>query len=80
MKNFSMELVNCWDPVQMLIPLWKRIGEAQQTTKDENSHLAILEKISWGKKSRDLQLKEGYNETNFFFICIENDRRNGRNH
>ena len=63
----------------MLISFWKRIGEPQQTAKDEHNHLAIIEEISWRKKSGFLRLKEGHNDTNVF-ICIENAGKNGENH
>ena len=75
-KDSALELINYWDSIEKLRPLFEEDKISQRNAKDEYSHLAILEETSWRQKSRALWMKEGDNNTEIFHR-MANDRRNG---
>ena len=75
-KDSALELINYWDSIEKLRPLFEEDKISQRNAKDEYSHLAILEETSWRQKSRALWLKEGDNNTEIFHR-MANARRNG---
>ena len=75
-KDAALEKLNYWDSLERLGALSKEDRSSQRITKDEFSHCAILEEISWRQKSRALWLKKGYNNTKFFHR-MTNARKRG---
>ena len=73
-KDVALEELNLWDSLERCGPLSEEDRNSQRIARDEFSHCAILEEISWRQKSRALWLKEGDNNTKFFH-CMANARR-----
>ncbi|RVW24957.1 Transposon TX1 uncharacterized 149 kDa protein [Vitis vinifera] len=75
-KDAALEELNSWDRLESCGPLSEEDRHSQRIVRDEFSHCAILEEISWRQKSRALWLKEGDSNTKFFHR-MANARRRG---
>ncbi|RVW38098.1 hypothetical protein CK203_095113 [Vitis vinifera] len=75
-KDAALEKLNYWDSLERLGSLSEEDRSSQWIARDEFSHCAIIEEISWRQKSMALLLKEGDSNTKFFHR-MANARRRG---